>query len=157
MALAANSLEKKAEGFLKRIETLMAEMETAKSVYMSECKERRGDIKEIYTEVKDSGVNVRALKGVVKSRSLEKKLDAIPEGFDDDEAAAYEILCEALGDLGRAAAKAKGYAKDDDEKDLRPDNLKQAEAERAGADALSKVGRGPEAKAAAVDSLTAKH
>lgn len=157
MALAKNSMEGKAEGFLSRIETLLAEMETAKSVYMNECKERRADIKEIYGEAKDAGVIPKALRGVVKARALEKKLDAIPDGFDDDESAAYETLCEALGDLGRAAAKAKGYAKDDDEKDLRPDALKQAEKERADADALSKVGRGPEAKAAAVDSLAGKH
>lgn len=152
MTLAKNSMEGKAEGFLKRIETLLAEMESAKGTYMAECKEWREDIKEIYTEAKDGGVPVKALRGVVKARALDKKLKSIGDGFDIDEKAAYETLCEALGPLGAAAAKAAGYA--DDNRDLRPDNLKQAEKERADEAELARVGRGSEAKAAAVDSLT---
>lgn len=107
--LASNSLEGKAEAFLKRIETLMAEGETAKSHYMNECKDRRQDIKEIYTEAKDAGVSPKALKGIVKRREMEKKIKSIPDGFDIDEASAYETLVEALGPLGAAAAKAAGH------------------------------------------------
>lgn len=142
--LAKNSMEGKAESFLKRIETLNAEGETAKSVYMTECKERRGDIKEVYTEAKDAGIPVKALKGVVKKRALEKKAASIADGIDIDEAAAYETLVEALGDLGKAAAKAAGHTngKDDDDADLRPTHLKQAEKERADEAALEGVGRG---------------
>lgn len=157
MALAKNSMEGKAEGYLKRIETMLAEMESAKGTYMAECKERREDIKEIYVEAKDAGVPVKALRGVVKMRALDKKLNAIADGLDEDEAEAYELLCEALGPLGAAAAKAAGHKpKGDDERDLRPDNLKNAEKERADEAALGGVGKGPDAKAAAVDSL-AKH
>lgn len=158
MALAKNSMEGKAEGFLKRIETVLADMESEKGTYMAQCKERREDIKGIYTEAKDAGVPVKALRGVVKMRALEKKLDAIPDGFDIDESAAYETLTEALGDLGRAAARKAGYAKDDDgERDLRPDSLKQAEKDRADEAALAGVGKGPDAKSAAIDSLAPKH
>lgn len=149
--LAANSVEGKAQNFLKRIETVDAEGESAKGKYLAECKDRSEDRKEIYIEAKAAGVNVRALKGIVKKRKLERKVEAIAAGFDEDESAVYETLCEALGPLGAAAAKAAGYP--DDERDLRPDNLKQAEKERADADALSKVGQGAAAKAAAVDSL----
>lgn len=151
MSLAKNSMEGKAEEYLKRIETLLAEMESAKGVYMAECKERRAYIKEIYTEAKDTGVPVKALRGLVKAREMQKKLDAIPDGLDIDEQAAYQTLIEALGDLGRAAAVKAGHApKDDDDADLRPTALKQAEKERADEEALAKVGKG---KAAAVDSL----
>lgn len=157
MALAKNSMEGKAEGYLKRIETLLAEMDSAKGTYMAECKDRREDIKEIYTEAKDAGVPVKALRGVVKARALDKKLNAIADGFDIDETAAYQTLCEALGPLGAAAARAAGHGpKEDEERDLRPDALKQAEKERADEAALAGVGKGPDAKAAAVDSL-AKH
>jgi len=158
MALAKNSMEGKAEGYLKRIETLLAEMESAKGTYMAECKERREDIKEIYAEAKDAGVPVKALRGVVKMRALDKKLNAIADGLDEDEAEAYELLCEALGPLGAAAAKAAGHKSknDDDERDLRPDALKQADQARADEAELAKVGKGADAKAAAVDSL-AKH
>lgn len=147
--LSANSVEGKSEPFVARIENLMAEGETAKSVYMSECKERRAEIKEVYTEAKDKGVPVRALKGLIKYRDLERKQNSIGDGLEDDDAAAYESLVEALGELGAAAARAAGYpAGGEAERDLRPDNLKEAEKERADADALSKVGRGKEAAAA---------
>ena len=109
MALAANSMEGKAEPFLKRIEVCLAEAESAKGTYMAECKERAADLKEIYTEAKDAGIPIKALKGVVKLRSLERKIDAISDGFDIDEAAAYETLCDALGPLGEAAAAAAGH------------------------------------------------
>jgi len=155
--LAANSLEGKAEGFRDRIESVLREIDHAKGVYMAEAKERREDIRSIYAESKDAGVNVKALRGLIKSREMQRKIDAIPDGFDEEEAAEFEHLVEALGDLGRAAAKAKGYAKDDDDKDLRPNVLKQAEKERADEAALGGVGKGAEAKAAAVDSLAAKH
>lgn len=144
MALAANSVEGKSEKFVARIENLMAEGETAKSVYMSECKQRRGDIKEIYTEAKDAGVPLRALKGLIKYRDLERRQNKIADGFEDDDAAVYENLVEALGELGAAAARAAGYPSgdDDDERDLRPDNLKDAEKERADEAALAGVGHG---------------
>lgn len=144
MALAKNSMEGKAKDFLKRIETLNAEMESAKGTYMAECKERREDIKEIYTEAKDAGVPPKALRGFIKKRSLEKKAASIADGFDIDEAAAYDALCEALGPLGAAAAKAAGHpnGKDDDTADLRGTAQKQAEQERADEAALSQVGKG---------------
>lgn len=140
--MAANSMEGKGESFLKRIETLNAEAETAKSEYMNECKARRQDLKEIYTEAKDAGVPPKALKGLVKKRELERKAAAIPHGLDIDEAAAYETLVLALGDLGKAAAKAAGHNVDDDSRDLRGNAQRQADKEREAEAALNGVGRG---------------
>lgn len=152
MALAANSMEGKAQGYMERIEAMQQEIETAKGVYMAECKQRREDIREIFKEAKDGGVNVKALRGVIRHREMQRKLDAIPDGFDEDEAAAFEQLVDALGPLGFAAAKAKGYAKDDDdERDLRPRNLRTDQG-RADEQQLAGVGRGQ--KSDAVDSLT---
>jgi len=138
--LAANSMEGKAEGFLKRIENVMSDGESAKGKYLSECKKRAQDIKEIYTEAKDAGVTVKSLKGVVKRRQLEKKIEAIPAGLDIDEASTYPLLVEALGDLGKAAAKAAGHDPDD-KRDFRGNGQKQAEKERADEAALGQVGR----------------
>lgn len=107
--LAANSMEGKAEKFLKRIETLLAEGESAKGTYMSECKARREDLKVVYDEANDAGVPKKALKGIVKRRAMQKKMEAIDDGFDIDEASAYSTLCEALGELGKAAATAAGH------------------------------------------------
>lgn len=109
--LAANSIEGKSSAYLKRIETLLAEGETAKATYMNECKSRREDVKAIYTEAKDNGIPVKALRGLVKYRELERKQDAIADGLDIDEASTYETLIEALGPLGEAAAKAAGHTK----------------------------------------------
>lgn len=107
--LAKNSLEGKAEAFLKRIETLMTDLESKRRTYMAECKVVREDIKEVYVEAKDKGVPTKALRGLVKHRQLEKRQRAIAEGLDMDEAAAYAQLVDALGDLGAAAAAAAGY------------------------------------------------
>lgn len=146
MTLAKNSMEGKAEGFLKRIESLLSDMDSAKGTYMAECKERREDIKSVYTEAKDAGVPVKALRGIVKARELDKKIKAIDDGFDIDEKAAYETLVDALGDLGRAAAEKAGFTPPP-EKETAPDK-------RADEAALAGVGKGAEAKSDAVDSLT---
>jgi uncharacterized protein (UPF0335 family) len=140
MTLAKNSLEGKAEAYLQRIENLLDEAESAKGKYMAECKERREDIKEIYTEAKENGVAVKALKGLVKYRQLEKKQNAISDGLDIDEAAAYQQLVDALGELGAAAAQRAGYG--DDNRDLRGNQQQQTEKEREDAANLAKVGRG---------------
>lgn len=143
MTLAKNSMEGKAEAFLKRIENLHADAEEAKGVYMNECKERREDIKQVYTEAKDAGVPLKALKGLVRRRQLLRRAEAIPAGLDIDEQSAYSQLVEALGELGMAAARAAGHDVDeDDDRDFRGNAQRQAEQERADEAALAGVGRG---------------
>jgi len=129
--LAKNSLEGKAEAYLARIETLLADIDSERGTYMVRCKELREDISEIYVEAKDNGVPVKALKGIVKHRQLQKKQEAIAAGFDIDEAAAYEQIREALGPLGAAAA---------DKHEAKVADAKSAQD----AENLQKVGRGPQ-------------
>ena len=111
---------------------------------MAECKEIREDIREIFVEAKDNGVPVKALKGLIRFRQLDKKQRAIAAGLDIDETAAYDLLVETLGELGTAAAKRAGYAPADtaadDDRDFRPTNLRNTDP-----DDLNKVGRGPQA------------
>jgi uncharacterized protein (UPF0335 family) len=140
VTLAKNSMEGKAEAFLKRIETLNAENDSAKATYMAECKERREDIKQVYTEAKDAGVPSKALKGLVKRRQLMRKADAIPDGLDIDEQSAYSQLVETLGELGMAAARAAGHDVDDEDDD--DGDLPLAGVDRADEDQLAAVGRG---------------
>jgi len=130
--LAANSVEGRAQAYLARIETLLADIDSERGTYMARCKELREDISGIYVEAKDNGVPVKALKGIVKHRQLQKKQDAIAAGFDIDEAAAYETLVEMLGELGAAAAKRAGH-------DPKPEAKAAQDAEN-----LQKVGRGPQ-------------
>jgi uncharacterized protein (UPF0335 family) len=155
MTLMANSLEGKAENYLKRIENLLGDLDSKRGSYMAECKEVREDIKEIYVEAKDNGVPVKALKGLVRFRQLEKKQRAISAGLDIDESAAYDTLVEQLGELGMAAAKRAGHAPkqdgngagEDDDRDLRPRHLQENEKtlRDTNPDDLNKVGRGPQA------------
>ena len=72
------------------------------------CKDKQADIKDIYSEVKSHGLPVRAVRGVVKYRDLERKQAAIADKLDIDEASTYQALVDALGDLGRAAAERAG-------------------------------------------------
>lgn len=143
MSLAKNSMEGKAENYLRRIENLHDDLDSRKGEYMAACKEIRSDIREIFVEAKDNGVPVKALKGVVRFRQLEKKQREIDAGFDIDEASGYGTLVEALGELGMAAAKRAGYAPADpvadDDRDFRPTNLRNTDP-----DDLNKVGRGPQ-------------
>lgn len=101
---AANSVEGKAEPFLKRIENILAEGESAKGAYMNECRQRREEIKSILTEAADAGVPKRALKGLVKYRELERKQAAIAENIEGEDHDIYDTLIKALGPLGQAAA-----------------------------------------------------
>jgi uncharacterized protein (UPF0335 family) len=97
--LLPNSIEGKAEPFLKRVETLMAEIESERGTYMSLAKSLREDIKNVYVEARDQGVPGKALKGLVRYRELDRKQRAIGAGLDIDEQSTYEQLVEALGDF----------------------------------------------------------
>jgi uncharacterized protein (UPF0335 family) len=163
-----NMLSDTAAPFLASIERIDDELLTMQGEYMKACAVKRLAIKGVYTEAKDRGVNPRALKGVVKTRKLQKKIDDIPDDFDIDETAAFRELVEALGPLGAAAAQRAGYASPDDGKDLRPHVLKEKEEDRLAAqreqeqadrlakeqaDRQAQLGRGPVEAQHPVDAL----
>jgi uncharacterized protein (UPF0335 family) len=166
---AANSLAGIAEPFVERIENVHKDLETLKGEYMQRCQARREDIKQIYTDAADNGVNRRALKGVVKARALQRKIDGIDDDFEPDEAAAYLELAKSLGPLGHAAAERAGFAEDDGaddselptaedvrgilRDDLRPAFMKDPEKAEAHEAGLKTVGRGRPKKAKAVDAI----
>lgn len=107
---------KKAESFVKRVESIMDEIASERGKYMKRCRELRDDIKDILGEAKASGIPSKALRGILTYRDLEKKQQALSDGLDLDEQSAFEQMIEKLGDfgdtaLGRAAidkAKPKG-------------------------------------------------
>jgi uncharacterized protein (UPF0335 family) len=146
MANAKNSLEGRAAPFLQRVENLLDDLDSKRGTYKAECRVVREDIKAVYGEAKDAGIPVRALRGLVKFRDLERKQDAIADGISEpDEAKIYEHLRDALGELGAAAADRAGFG-DDDEPDVRPTSLKENDKSRqSDPEALKTVGRGPAA------------
>jgi len=138
-------VDKTTRPFMERIETLHADLESERGKYMAACKTIREDVKVVFQEAKDAGVNVKALRGLIKWRALEKRQEMIEGGLDDDEAAVYTRLVEMLGPLGMAAASAAGYEdgadNDDDQRDLRPRHMTQPDA-RPDEEHLARVGRG---------------
>lgn len=109
------------------IEKHFKELDSLKGEYMNDARQIRASIAECYERAKDSGVSKAALKAVIKTRQLEKKIDGLREnlvedGLDND----YDNIRLALGDLaelplGQAALdKANpvdSLASDDDEFD----------------------------------------
>jgi uncharacterized protein (UPF0335 family) len=95
--------------FVERVESLNGDLGTEKGEFMARCKVIQGDIKEVYKEAKNAGINKKALKGIVKKRALEADIEDIAadlEGDDSDAYAALQLSLEKLGDLGAAAMKA---------------------------------------------------
>ncbi len=160
----ANTLEGKAQPYLKRVENLLTDLDSKRGAYMAECKVVREDIKEIYGEAKDHGISVKALKALVEYRVLEKKQAKLAEDFDIEEQAAYSQLVSALGPLGFAAAQRAGYLPANEnageERDVRPRHMTQPGASavtttengngdpapRADEAELARLGRGREAE-----------
>lgn len=142
-------VDQSARPFMERIERLHADLESERGKYMAACKVIREDVKVVFQEAKDAGCNVKALRGLIKWRALEKRQDLIESGLDDDEAAVYVRLIETLGALGLAAASAAGYedgdngdsGDNDDQRDLRPRHMTQPDA-RPDEEHLARVGRG---------------
>jgi len=101
---AGNSIEGRALPYVERVERLKDEIADLIQACKEACKDKQADIKDIFAEVKSHGLPVRAVRGVVKYRDLERKQAAIADKLDIDEASTYQALVDALGDLGRAAA-----------------------------------------------------
>lgn len=131
-----NDLASRAKPFIERIERLDGEIDSLTGEHMAACKELRADIKEVVKEAKGAGINAKALKGIIKQRKLQRKIDAIDTEFDLDESAQFDALALAFGDtpFGRhakeRAEQARGAA-DDDNRDLRPRHLRQPGASAA--------------------------
>lgn len=144
-----NTIEGRAAPFVTRIENLLRDLASERGSYMAKCVPIHEDIREVYGEAKENGVAVKALKGLIKWRALERKQASIGDDFADiDEKTVYDQLVEALGPLGFAAAVAAGYRDEPDDVDLRPPFLQEhdAEPERPDAEALEQVGRGAAAE-----------
>lgn len=162
----ANDIAKRAQPFLERIERIEEEKESEKGAFMERCKAFGEDIKEIYGEAKQDGITVKALKGIVKRRKLEKKIDAIDDAMDLDEQAQFAALALAFaGTPFGEHAKKRAEEAAEDARDLRQPgasaaDLVHAEEPRPDAEHLARIGRGPvpfdkgSGDASVVDELT---
>jgi len=105
-----NSIDEKARPFLEQVESIVGDMESDKGAYMAKCKANRERIKNVVAEAKEAGLPVKAFRGLVKYRHLERKQAKIAAGIEDiDESAIYQELVDTLGELGAAAARSAGF------------------------------------------------
>lgn len=111
----ARILENKASkeeiaSFVTRYEAVNEQVLSEKGQFMRRCAQLNEDKKTILDEAKEKGVPKAALKAVLKVRDLERKVEAAYDALEDDDAAQYDDIREALGDyadtpLGAAATK----------------------------------------------------
>jgi uncharacterized protein (UPF0335 family) len=89
----------KSKSFVERIENLHRQKEELHSAYMLECKDLSLDEQQVYKDAKGEGIPKKALKSVIRDRSLRRKLEAIREGLDAADQDSFDMIKHALGDL----------------------------------------------------------
>lgn len=108
---------------------------------MRVCKEIRAPLNDIYESAKNAGLGGKAFKSHIKIELAKRKFDqacAKAEPEDDEDLAIFEALraVAEAGDLFDHAVKKHDAAQDDDERDLRPRHLREADKERKAARGL---------------------
>ncbi|WP_420408656.1 hypothetical protein [Hoeflea sp.] len=96
--------------YINRIEELDAELLREKMAYMERARRIQENKKAVLDEAKEDGLSKKAVRAVVKVRELERKAEAAREDLEDDDAATFDDIREALGDfadspLGQAAVE----------------------------------------------------
>lgn len=110
--LATNSVEGRTKPFIDRIETIELEYEAI----VKEAREtRNADKKEILKDAKESGVEVKPLKAIVRTRKLQRKIAIVPQELNEADAGIYRGLADAFGGpmgewFGDQAKLLEGYS-----------------------------------------------
>lgn len=99
------------KSYTDRIFNLDDEIATEKSKYMNAVKNIREDINSVFQEAKKDGLPLKAMKSVVKSIKLERKVAKARDDLDPEIQDEFDLLKVALGDyastpLGGAALAA---------------------------------------------------
>ena len=103
-------------GYLSEIDRQDDELDILRADYMAACKGPRSHIKEIMISAREAGVNMPALRELVRAHRDERKHQTRLAMLEADDAAAFEEMEAALGEFGAtplgeaalAAAKAGG-------------------------------------------------
>src|SRR5579864_2848330 len=98
---------------VKSIEAQYGKLATERGVYMNKCKRIREVMAGDYDEAGRKGISKKLLKKIIKERELERKINAITDGLEDDERSEMDMLMEKLGafantPLGKAALATVG-------------------------------------------------
>lgn len=106
---------KTVQEIVEEIEEAFDRIESERGKYMAKCKSIREDIDLVKERAKALGIPKKELNAVLKTRAMQRKLEAIREALEEDNQELYDQLRHALGDLGAwaadDAAKQNGRAK----------------------------------------------
>lgn len=83
-----------------RLNEIDDEIASEKGKFMAFCKRKAGDRKDILTEAKARGINVRALKVEIKAGKLEAKANGLRADLDPDDQHDAEAIRKAIGEFG---------------------------------------------------------
>ena len=95
-----------------RIEEAIAAKESHKMGYVEKCKPFNERVANAYEMgAKAAGIPMAVLKATIKQRALQRKIDGIPEKFEDETRETFEMVSQALGGfadtpLGKATVNA---------------------------------------------------
>jgi uncharacterized protein (UPF0335 family) len=117
---------------------LDGEIRSKKSEYAVFVKNQRKLINGHLDRARGQGFDKKVIKGLIKTRELEEKIEAVREELEEDDLAeTLDSYREALGDfaeteLGKAMAPKSDSINTlaDDDEDLRPRHLRENEAQR---------------------------
>ena len=127
------TISAKAKPYLERIENLIDDRETERGESMARCQAIAADIKEaLHAEAKAGWHPDRARSSaIVKCRSLQKRIEALPAGLDIDEQSQYDALAAAFAGtpLGEHFQE-------------RADEVRNDATERPDEEHLQQIGRG---------------
>ena len=81
---------------IQNIEKKMSKLESMKGAYMQECKGVREEITSLYQAAKDKGIQKRALKTLIATREMQRRIDAKIAELDDEITEEYNAYCDAV-------------------------------------------------------------
>jgi uncharacterized protein (UPF0335 family) len=133
----------KVKDFVKRVETLEADIEDAHMKYMSKVGKIKADISDVLDEAKAAGLPRKELKKVLQTRKKEKQIEKLRDDLESDEQDRFDLLRLALGDLedtelGKAALDRQAALRKEQEENLaklgkgKGDEEGDAESKRGG-------------------------
>jgi len=95
------------------IEKVDADLETARSVYMTQCKGLRNIKADEYDSASNRGISKKLLKTKIKERELIRKTNKLTKDLEQDERSEYQMLSEKLGEFADTPLGAAALARAD--------------------------------------------
>jgi len=97
------------KGYLTEIDRCDDQLDTLRAEYMNDCKPVRGEIADICASAKESGLNMKSFRAILRKHRADRRHDKHLGKLDLADLSDYKSMEEALGDfidtpLGQAAA-----------------------------------------------------